>query len=208
MRKQKKRLKDSKTLAADRYNTYNTYVDKNNSLDQLYQLNTTNILDMYVDYKMNPDDKDVYRKYQVLTAALNATLTKVTTLGTSIGKNIDQMTKTLSLDSNEIQILQSIYQRLSTMQRRISGIDSTSEQQVYDYGTVYNMRHTFYWIQIALLIICGLYLFGMNGNRLHNIGVFIAAILLYYIVVIIIILRIRGSPPEKPICKAPKERAS
>jgi len=184
----KKRLSESETLASDRYDTYDAYVAKDESLGKLYQSDESDILDLYVTYKLNPDDKDTYRKYQVLTAALNGTLKKVTALGASIGKTTDQMTQTLSLDSNEIQILQTMYQRLSTMRRRISGVDSTSEQQVYDYGTIYSMRRTFYWIQIAVLVICAIYFIGTQGNRLHNIGIFIAAVLLYYVVIIIIIV--------------------
>ena len=184
----KKRLKESDTRAQDRYSTYDAYVAKNESLGKLYRSDGRDITDLYVTYKLKPDDQDASRKYKVLTAALNGTIKKVTALGQSIGKTGEQMTQTLSLDSNEIQILQTMYKRLSTLHRRIGGIDSTSEQQVYDYGTMYSMRRTFYWIQIVLLVVCAVYFIGMHNNRIHNVAIFIAAMLLYYIVVIVIIV--------------------
>jgi len=182
----KAQLDKTKHKEKDLFKTYKTYEKKTDSLAKLYFLNTGNLIDYYVTYKMNPTSNDIIKKYQALQAKPNSTLSKVGVLGDSVKTSIEKEDKSLHISSKEIETLQNIYKTVDSMYRRLGDIDSTSEQMVYDYGTTYSMQNRFFWIQIVLVLGLAIYFFGVTSERGKNIVTFIAALALFYVIIIII----------------------
>ena len=182
----KVRLKQTKQNDADRFKTYEAYEKKSDSLAKLYYLNTGNLIDYYVTYKMNPTDSDVVKRYQILQTKISDTLTKESALGDSVTTSIGKANKTLTGGTAEIEPLQKIYESLDAVYRRVGDVDSTSQQMVYDYGTTYSMENIFFWIQVVLVFGFAVYFFGVNSDRGKNLAIFIAALALFYVGLIII----------------------
>ena len=182
----KARLQKTKQNDADRFKTYKAYEKKSDSLAKLYYLNTGNLIDYYVTYKMNPTDNDVVKRYQDLQAKINNTLTKESALGDSVSASIEKSNKTLTMGTDEIQPLQKMYERLDAVYRRVGDVDATSQQMVYDYGTTYGMQNTFFWLQVVVVFAFAVYFFGMNSDRGKNLAIFIAALALFYVGLIIL----------------------
>ena len=89
---------------------------------KLYFLNTGNLIDYYVTYKMNPTSNDIIKKYQSLQAKTNSTLSKVGVLGDSVKTSIEKEDKSLQISSKEIETLQKIYKTVDSMYRRLGDV--------------------------------------------------------------------------------------
>ena len=184
----KVRATEVKNNDTDRFKLYNTFETKADTLGKLYYLQAGNLTDYYVTYKMNPEDNDVIKKYQGLGGKVNSTLSQVGALGDSISTSIESTSKSLQGDSEEIGSFQRMFDRVATLQGRLGGVDATSQQMVYDFGTKYSMQNIFFGVQVVLVIGFAIYFFGVNSDRGKNLAIFLASIGLFFVLFIIVMV--------------------